>query len=144
ETATLRRNAAKKAQEARVAQALIGAGFERVTINRGNVAIIDEGPARGQFCLEKPLAGRKADLIVRLWDGRGLAIECKVSNSGTNSVKRILNDAAAKAETWKNRLGQDQVIPTAVVSGVFKVHNLQEAQRRQLSLFWAHRLSDLT
>jgi hypothetical protein len=88
--------------------------------------------------------GRKAHLIVGLWDDRMMPIECKVSDSGLNSVKRILNDAAAKAETWRGKLGSSSVVPVAVLSGVFKAQHLQQAQQRGLMLIWSHRLSDLT
>lgn len=72
-----------------------------------------------------------------------MPIECKVSNSSTNSVKRLNNDAAVKAEIWIKDFGGLQVVPVAVLSGVYKLHNLEEAQRRGLSIFWSHRLSDL-
>ena len=73
-----------------------------------------------------------------------MAIECKVSNSATNSVKRLNNDAAAKAEAWLKDFGTRQVVPAAVLSGVYKLHNLEEAQNRGLALFWAHDLKALT
>jgi hypothetical protein len=98
----------------------------------------------GEFCAESLFGTRKADLIVRMWDGRIMPIECKVSNSSTNSVKRLNNDAAVKAEVWIQDFGRTQVVPVAVLSGVYKARNLQEAQRRGLTLYWAHRISDLT
>jgi hypothetical protein len=73
-----------------------------------------------------------------------MPIECKVSNSSLNSVKRLNNDAAAKAASWINDLGKLHVVPTAVLSGVYNLRNLQDAQDRGLMLIWAHRLSDLT
>jgi hypothetical protein len=73
-----------------------------------------------------------------------MAIECKVSNSATNSVKRLNNDAAAKAEAWLKDFGTRQVVPAAILSGVYKLHNLEDAQSRGLSLFWAHDLKALT
>jgi hypothetical protein len=89
------------------------------------------------------LVASKADIPVRLFDGRLMPIECKVSNSEVNSVKRINNDAAAKAVGWRRRLGEDQVVPVAMLSGVFKVANLLQAQGAGLTLFWAHRLDQL-
>jgi hypothetical protein len=83
-------------------------------------------------------------LIVRLWDGRIMPIECKVSNSAVNSVKRLNNDAAAKAETWIWDFGRRQTVPVAVLSGVYDLRNLRDAQDRGLSLFWAHDLGALT
>lgn len=73
-----------------------------------------------------------------------MPIECKVSNSATNSVKRLNNDAAAKAEAWLKDFGTRQVVPTAVLGGVYKLRNLEDAQDRRLALFWAHRLNELT
>ena len=89
------------------------------------------------------LGERKADFILRLWDDRVLPIECKVSNSSTNSIKRLNNDAAVKAEVWKRDFGQTQVVPSTVLSGVYKLPNLESAQRRGLAIFWAHDLTSL-
>ena len=72
-----------------------------------------------------------------------MAIECKVSNSAVNSVKRLNNDAAAKAKAWLDDFGTQQMVPTAVLSGVYKLHNLVDAQLRGLTLFWAHDLGTL-
>ena len=48
------------------------------------------------------------------------------------------------AQTYGLGLGEaSQVVPTAVLSGVFKVLNLQQAQERGLSLFWSHALDKL-
>ncbi len=73
-----------------------------------------------------------------------MAVECKVSNSSTNSVKRLNNDAAAKAESWIADFGRLNVVPTAVLGGVYKTHNLTDAQDRGLTLFWAHDMQRLT
>ena len=81
--------------------------------------------------------------MIGLFDGRTMPLECKVSNSSTNSVKRINNDAAVKAESWRHDFGSTQVVPGAVLSGVYKVHNLENAQSRGLTLFWAHDLQML-
>jgi len=71
-----------------------------------------------------------------------MAIECKVSNSAVNSIKRLNNDAEAKAKSWRHDFGQ-QVVPTAVLSGVYDLINLRHAQDAGLSLFWAHDLAKL-
>ena len=72
-----------------------------------------------------------------------MPIECKVSNSSTNSVKRLNNDAAVKAVSWKSDFGTVQVVPAAVLSGVYKLHNLKDAQDRGLTLFWSHDIAEL-
>ena len=73
-------------------------------------------------------------------DHRITPLECKVSNSYLNSVERLNNDAAAKAEVWRKDFGETQIVPTAIISGVYKLHKLEEAQQRGLTIFWAHSL----
>jgi hypothetical protein len=135
---TKRRGRSKETQEGIVSAALSGAGFANVA--RRKVATAADAPEPGQFCGESYLGNRKADFVVRLWDNRIMPIECKVSNSATNSVKRLNNDAAAKAEVCLKEFGTTQVVPSAVLGGVYKLHNLEDAQNRGLALFWAHEL----
>lgn len=139
---TLRRSEAKLGQEGAVAGALVAAGFAQVPAPRA-IRTLEEAPGPGEFCAEVDFGGRKADLVVGLWDRRRMPIECKVSNSMTNSYKRVNNDAAVKAVNWLRVFGEDQVVPAAVLSGVFKPDNLTTAQAKGLTLFWAHRLEDL-
>lgn len=138
---TDRRNESKEAQERAVKDYLANLGFEESPVRV--IRTLTDAPAAGQFCAEAMVGSRKADVPVRLYDGRLMPIECKVSNSATNSVKRINNDAAVKAAIWHREFGTSQVVPTAVLSGVFKVHNLEQAQMGGLTLFWAHELDEL-
>lgn len=141
-TQTRRRTLGKNQQEEMVKVALRDLGFIEVASRA--IRTISHAPAPGEFCGESLLGTRKGDIIVRLWDDRVMPIECKVSNSSTNSVKRLNNDAAVKATSWKTDFGLRQVVPSAVLSGVYKLHNLREAQERGLVLFWAHDLVPLT
>jgi hypothetical protein len=140
--ATLRRNEGKARQEEQVRQALVDAGFTEVP--RRDVDVLGKAPEPGQFCAEAKLGTRKGDFLVRLHDQRVMPIECKVSNSYLNSIKRLNNDAAAKAEAWRKDFGNTQVVPTAVLSGMYKLANLREAQERGLTIYWAHLLGELT
>ncbi len=137
-----RRNLSKRNQENRVHEALVRLGFTPIPTNA--IGTLGEAPRSGEFCRESMFGERKADFIVGLWDTRTMAIECKVSNSSTNSVKRLNNDAAVKAELWIKDFGALQVVPVALLSGVYKLHNLENAQARGLTLFWAHKLNHLT
>lgn len=139
---TQRRSAGKRVLEGLTEGALTGVGLVKVATRKVNT--FAEAPDPGHFCAESYLGDRKADFIVRLWDNRVMPIECKASNSATNSVKRLNNDAAAKAEGWRSDFGATQVVPAAVLSGVFKLHNLENAQARGLALFWGHNLKALT
>lgn len=139
---TNRRTEGKELQESRVESALTDSGLVKVTTRK--VQTFADAPSAGEYCRESPLGNRKADFIVGLWDNRLMPLECKVSNSSTNSVKRLNNDAAVKAEIWRSDFGATQVVPAAVLSGVYKLHNLQDAQDRGLAIFWAHDLKTLT
>jgi len=138
---TDRRHRGKQEQETQVEEAFLQAGLVKVPTRR--VATFMDAPAAGHFCRESELGGGKADFVLRLWDNRVMAIECKVSNSAVNSVKRLNREAAAKAEAWTRDLGTVQLVPAAVLSGVYKTRNLLDAQQRGLTLFWAHNLGGL-
>lgn len=136
---TIRRNLGKHNQEERVKQTLRDAGFTEV--KRRKIDHLSKSPRHGEFCGESPVGLKKSDIVVGLWDLRTLAIECKVSNSAVNSIKR-LNDTEAKKEHWRTRFGM-QVVPAAVLGGVYDLIRLQQAQEAGLFLFWAHDLKKL-
>lgn len=138
---TARANESKRAQEDLAKATLRAADLKEVPPRR--IATLVDAPAPGEFCGECLFAGRKADIVVRLWDGRAMPTECKLSNSYLNSVKRLNNDAAVKAQQWSHDFGSVQTVPAAVLAGVFKLHNLLDAQTRGLVLFWAHNLEPM-
>ena len=140
-TETLRRTHGSEAQELAVAEALLDAGFEQVGTRR--VTTLSEAPMPRQFCRESLLGSRKADFVIGLLDRRTMAIECKVSSTAVNSIKRLNNDAAAKASTWRSEFGTSQVVPAAVLEGVYALINLVDAQDRGLAIFWAHDLDSM-
>lgn len=138
---TARRSVGKERQESIVDGALAGAGLTKVPTRK--IDTLSHAPQLGEFCRESILGNRKADFVIGLYDKRVMAIECKVSNSATNSVKRLNNDAAAKAVSWIKAFGDVSTVPAAVLSGVYKTHNLIDAQTKGLSLFWAHDIPSL-
>jgi hypothetical protein len=138
---TQRRSQSSRRQEMAVARLLEEA---RYTPHAGlrRIGGLDDLPG-GAFCKEVLLAGTKCDVAVRIHDGRLLALECKVSNSAINSVKRLIRETGGKARIWREEFGR-WVIPGAVLSGVYKLTNLAEAQNdHRLTLFWEHDLSPL-
>lgn len=138
---THRRNQSKKDQEQLVKDFLLSRGFKEVPTKE--ISNIGDAPKRGEFCGETKVGTRKADIPVRLYDGRLMPIECKVSNSKLNSVKRVNNDAAMKATSWNREFGTSNVVPAAVLSGVFKTSNLLQAQNTGLTIFWAHQMEKM-
>lgn len=141
-TETNRRTLGKNDQENAVKAALKELGFQEVSTRK--IPTFSHAPNPGEFCGECILGERKGDIIVRLWDERVMPIECKVSNSATNSVKRLNNDVGSKAASWRRDFGLLQVVPAAMLSGVYGLNNLIEAQNRGVTIFWAHDMCALT
>lgn len=137
---TSRRNEGKDRQESAVRDALLQKNWKLVSPR--TVLTLNQAPGPGEFCRESLFGTAKADFLVGLWDHRIMPIECKVSNSSTNSVKRLNREAAGKAESWKE-FGTRNVISVGVLSGVYKLHNLMNAQERGLTIYWAHDLTQL-
>jgi hypothetical protein len=136
---TSRANESKDEQEQVVKDQLVAVGLTEV--ERRTIRNMADAPGIGTFCGESQFGSRKADIVVRLYDGRIMPTEAKVSNSSTNSVKRLNNDAAVKARQWTQEFGTSNVVPAAVLGGVFKLHNLRSAQDSDnLTIFWAHDL----
>jgi hypothetical protein len=148
--ATAARGTASKEQEARVREVLGKAKLrfvepkairQRLTelgddpkqgLTRTNY---QEALKRGEYTREFPLAGTKCDVPVRLANGDLLPIECKVSNTEVNSVKRLNRETGGKHDRWRNAFGS-QLRTGAVLSGVFKVLNLQQAQQEGVLIFF--------
>lgn len=138
---TARRSEAKNQQEESVKATLRDIDFAEVSPR--DMTLLDAAPAPGEFCGECKLGNTRADLLIRLYDGRAMPVECKSSNSAVNSFKRINREAVGKAKAWLAGFGELQIVPCAVVSGVFNPANLETAQAEGLALVWSHRLDDL-
>ena len=138
---TMRRNESRTEQEDAVKESLRAGGLEEVaprTINS-----VRDAPGPGEFCGESLFGDRKADIVVGLFDGRLMPVECKVSNSSTNSIKRLNNDAQVKAVSWISEFGHRSTVPAAVLSGVYLVRHLLQAQDAGLTIFWTHDIEAL-
>lgn len=133
-----------KAVEGLLVTDLMKLGYTKAaTANKGSLTVPAHFPKPTTFYGECRLHGRRADLVIGLHDGRIVAVESKDSSSVVNSVKRVLNDTAAKARMWHSKMG-DVAIPVALLSGVFGLENLIEAQKQGLFLVWSHNLGDFT
>ncbi len=136
------RRSASKVQEDAVKEVLRSRDFIEDP-SRPDIETLVDAPAPNHFRSESKLGRTKADIVARLADQRILAIECKVSNSAVNSFKRVNHEAVGKARSWLSDFGTRQIVPAAVLGGVFKPENLATAQDEGLALFWAFRLDDL-
>lgn len=71
---TDRRKEGKDAQENAVKAFLVSIGFEKVPTRKINT--LADAPDPGEFCQETMVGSRKADISVRLFDGRLMPVEC--------------------------------------------------------------------
>lgn len=139
---TSTRGVRSKRQEAAVAAVLGEAGYDFID-SRTRIELLDDIP-RGCFRKETRIAGAKCDVPVRLFDGRLLAIECKVSIGPKNGWKRLNRETGGKAEGWRTHFGTAQVITAVVLDGVFDLGCLVQAQEEQgVVLFWEGDLQPL-
>ena len=104
---------------------------------KGKITQPSHHPVYPHFYGECTVYGRKVDLFIALATGRMIALEAKDSSSALNSTKRLLNDTAAKAKQYTVEAGKN-IISVALLSGVFKLSDLQAAQKAGLFLVWAH------
>ena len=114
--ATERRKTGSRQQSDAVKACLSAADFREHPPR--SILSFDSAPPPGVFCGESLLGSSRADIVVRLHDGRAMAIECKVSNSAVNSFKRINHEVGNKAASWLREFGKRHVVPAAVISGV--------------------------
>jgi hypothetical protein len=69
-----------------------------------------------------------------------LAMECKVTNDETNSVKRI-NDVLKKAAAWQSHWGSF-VVAAALLEGVVAPKDVQRLTDSNVEVFWSHLLDE--
>jgi hypothetical protein len=67
-----------------------------------------------------------------------LAMECKVTNDETNSVKRI-NDVLKKATAWQEHWGSF-VRTAALLQGVIAFKDVERLLDAKVEVFWSHDL----
>ena len=69
-----------------------------------------------------------------------LAMECKVTNDVTNSVKRI-NDVLKKASAWQDHFASF-VHTAALLQGVIAPKDVNRLLAANVEVFWSHQLED--
>lgn len=140
---TDRRIQAARAQEQGVIELLDELGFERTSSRE-----IDQPWTVGERRYMHKTTFRGAakstaevDIAVGMSSGRLLAIECKVSNDATNSIKRV-NDVLKKREAWEQ--GYGRVLTTgAVLSGVIAGKDVARLSASGVYVFFSHDLESL-
>ena len=81
---------------------------------------------------------QEVDIACGLANSYVAAMECKVTNDATNSVKRV-NDVLKKAAAWKEHWGSF-VDTAALLQGVIKPEDIQRLTDNGVKVFWSHDL----
>ena len=84
-------------------------------------------------------SAQEVDIACGLRGSIVAAMECKVTNDATNSVKRI-NDVLKKAAAWKIHYGTF-VKTAALLQGVIKPSDVQRLTDEGIQVFWSHDLN---
>ena len=142
--ATSARGATSTNQETFVEEALVRAGWTR----QKSAALETTGQLRPREFMRKARMANEGGLeqevdIACGLDARGrvLALECKVSNDVTNSIKRA-NDVLNKARAWQKHWG-NFVVTGALLQGVFGVNDVRKLLDANIHVFWQHDISSL-
>ena len=139
---TVRRNKLAKRQETDACKVLDDLGF-----SKAEASFIDEpgAVAEREYLLTTRFAtadgsSHEVDIAVGLSKKQILALECKVSNDATNSVKRV-NDVMKKSEAWRRQWGKF-VTTGALLQGVIKETDITRMLEEEIVVFWSHDLDE--
>lgn len=140
---TQRRSDERDQLEESVAAALEAIGWTVAARAARSLRTTRDWPGPSTFMRHVTLGEHNADFVIRLADGRIVALECKASNSVLNSRKRLNKEAERDARHWIELFGT-QVVPAVALRGVFDPRLVAQAQGAGLAIVWGHRLGDLT
>lgn len=137
--ATLRRSRLSSEQESSVVNLLQSRGWTKQS--SGLISNLTD-VKRQHFLHKAKFATRtrpqEVDIACGLSGTVVLAMECKVTNDETNSVKRI-NDVLKKASAWQDHWGSF-VHTAALLQGVIAFKDVQRLLEARVSVFWSHDL----
>lgn len=136
---TAKRTASSTDQEEAVVALLNAKDWERLPsrlVDRGAILAAKQFMKKTKFATTtRP---QEVDIACGLGGTMVLAMECKVSNDATNSVKRV-NDVLKKATAWRDHWGSF-VRPAALLQGTIGYKDVQRLTHAGVAVFWSHDL----
>lgn len=138
--ATAQRNRLSKVQESQITEVLDAKGWVRLpsSLLDTKAALPHRRYMHKTRFATSTTAPQEVDVALGLLNTVVLAIECKVSNDATNSVKRV-NDVLKKAHAWKEHWGSF-VKTAAVLQGVIASKDVERLLDAGVEVFWSHDL----
>lgn len=140
---TKKRNRLSAEQESAVVDLLVSIGWTRlpsVTIDTRAAIAPKHFMNKTRFATATTTA-QEVDIACGFNGSYVAAMECKVTNDTTNSVKRV-NDVLKKAAAWKAHWGSF-VETAALLQGVIKPEDVQRLTDEGVKVFWSHDLDTL-
>lgn len=137
---TLQRGKAAAAQENAVLQLLHAKGWTRQTgslLDKRAALPLKHYMYKTRYATSTTTP-QEVDIALGLKDTIVLAMECKVSNDQTNSIKRV-NDVLKKATAWKDHWGSF-VKTAALLQGVIAAKDVERLLDAGVEVFWSHDL----
>lgn len=144
QTETEKRNRLSLAQESAVVDLLKGLGWKQLpsaTLDTRAAVPPKHFMHKTKFATATTTA-QEVDIACGLSGSYVAAMECKVTNDATNSVKRI-NDVLKKANAWKAHWGSF-VETAALLQGVIKPDDVQRLSDEGVMVFWSHDLDEFS
>lgn len=138
-TATVRRGRMSVEQEGAIVTLLTSRGWTK----QSSRLISEPGEVQFQHFLHKvrfatDTRPQEVDIACGLQRSVVLAMECKVTNDETNSVKRV-NDVLKKSAAWQKHWG-NFVRTAALLQGVIAFKDVERLLDAQVEVFWSHDL----
>ncbi|MES2336590.1 MAG: XamI family restriction endonuclease [Pseudomonadota bacterium] len=141
--ATLRRHRLSSAQEHAVINLLLGEGWDRIisgVVEQSSALPLRHFMHKTRFAtMTRP---QEVDIACGLGRSVVLAMECKVTNDRTNSVKRV-NDILKKATAWQDHWGSF-VRTAALLQGVIAERDVARLTAANVAVFWSHDLESFS
>lgn len=137
---TTRRNRLSAEQEGDVIQLLLEMGWKQISgglVEQSSILPVEHFMHKTKFATKtRP---QEVDIACGLGKSVVLAMECKVTNDRTNSVKRV-NDILKKASAWQEHWGSF-VETAALLQGVVAEKDVQRLVAANVHVFWSHDLA---
>ena len=141
---TVRRNRMSDEQEKAVEALLAAKGWTRAASapvsNTADLAA--RHFMRKTRCKSSDIATKEVDIACGVKANLIMAMECKVSNDATNSVKRV-SDVMDKTKAWKEQWG-GFIQTAALLQGVVAYKDVARLLNSNVLVFWSHDLRPLT
>ena len=142
EVATETRKRLATAQENQVVELLVAKGWTRLPSSPLEIraALPPKHFMHKTRFATNTATPQEVDIACGLPSTYVLAMECKVTNDHTNSVKRV-NDVLKKADSWKSHWGSF-IETAAMLQGVIKPNDVIRLLDAGVLVFWSHEIGE--